>query len=88
MMVSRQGDWIWSRSADEIVMMSPASALYIGLTEVGAYIWELLDHPRSVDDICARVADEFEVTPDRCRPDVETFLRDLEGKGAVSLGVA
>ena len=84
MMIHRKGDWLSERVADELIMMSVAKGLYVGMSEVGACIWEFLEQPRSLDDICAHVAMEFEITPAACRPDVEKFLRELESKDAVS----
>jgi hypothetical protein len=84
-MVSRQGDWLSARVGDELVMMSAASRHYVGLSEVGARIWELIEQPRSLDDVCALLVEEYDVAPDVCRGEVESFLRELMNHGAVAL---
>ena len=63
-MVRRQGDWLSARVGDELVMMSAASRHYVGLSEVGARIWELIEQPRSLDEVCARLVEEYDVAPD------------------------
>jgi hypothetical protein len=87
-MVRKQGDWLAATVGDELVMMSPAEGLYLGLTSVGARIWELIETPVPLDDICARLMAEYDVAPQACRAEVESFLKDLAKHGAVELDPA
>ena len=66
-------------------MMSAEKGNYIGLSEVGARIWELIETPQEVDAVCAQLENEFEVTPEVCRSEVETFLSELVKHGAIAL---
>ncbi len=84
-MVRRQGDWLAAKVGDELVMMSAAKGNYVGLSEVGARIWELIEQPRALDDVCARLQDEYDVTPQMCRDEVATFLKELVKHGAIAL---
>lgn len=83
--VRRQGDWLSAKAGDELVMMSVEKGNYLGLSEIGARIWELIETPTSLDDLCATLVREFEVSPAECRADVEEFLAGLEKHGAVAL---
>lgn len=85
MMVRKQGDWLSAKVGDELVMMSAEKGNYIGLSEVGARIWELIETPQELDAVCAQLLDEFEVTPERCRAEVAAFLNELTTHGAVAL---
>ncbi len=85
MMIERRGDWMSGKLADAMVMMSVDHGTYISLASVGTRIWELIESPRRLEDICAALCDEFDVDADLCRAEVLTFLKDLERKGAVSL---
>jgi len=85
MVVRKQGDWLSAKVGDELVMMSAEKGNYIGLSEVGARIWELLDAPQDVDTVCARLQQEYEVAPETCRAEVESFLNELVKHGAVAL---
>ena len=67
MMVRKQGDWLAAKVGDELVMMSAEKGNYIGLSEVGARIWELIDTPQDLDAVCAHLQNEFEVAPEVCR---------------------
>jgi translation initiation factor IF-2 len=85
MIVRKQGDWLSAKVGDELVMMSAEKGNYIGLSEVGARIWELIEELQEIDAVCARLQDEYEVTPEVCRVEVETFLNELVTHGAVAL---
>jgi len=85
MFVKKQGDWLAAKVGDELVMMSAEKGNYIGLSEVGARIWELIETPQEVDAVCAQLQQEYDVTPDACRAEVETFLSELVKHGAIAL---
>ncbi|HEX4304009.1 MAG TPA: PqqD family peptide modification chaperone [Rhizomicrobium sp.] len=84
-MIRRQGDWLTATVGDELVMMSATKGNYIGLSAVGARVWELIETPQSIDAICAELVKEFDVTPDVCRAEVEAFIADLGKHGAVAV---
>ncbi|MGA7673657.1 MAG: PqqD family protein [Rhizomicrobium sp.] len=83
MIVRRQADWVVAKVGDEAVMMSVRRDKNIGLNEVGVQIWEAIETPRSVDEICRLLMMRFDVTPEICRVEVERFLGELRDNGAV-----
>lgn len=85
MLVRKQGDWLSAKIGDEMVMMSAEKGNYIGLTEVGARIWELIEAPQDVETVCARLQEEYDVAPEICRAEVEAFLNELAKHGAIAL---
>jgi hypothetical protein len=85
-MYRRKDGWLAAYVGDELVMMSAESGAYLGLNEVGAKVWEMIDQPKALPDICSALASEFETTPQACQPEVEAFLIELEARGAVVQG--
>jgi hypothetical protein len=85
MMVSRKGDWLSAKIGEELVMMSASKGNYIGLSDVGSRVWELLETPQEFDALCAQLESEFDVTPEMCRAEVKTFLEDLVKHGAAAI---
>jgi len=81
--IRRAGDWISTRVGDEAMMMSAERGRYIGLTETGARIWDLLVAPRTVEYLCAELCREFDVEPALCRAEVDAFIVDMEKHGAL-----
>ena len=84
-MIERKGDWLSARVGDEIMMMSPEHGKYIGVNEVGARIWELIEAPRDVATVCEELQREFEVSPEICKAEVDSFLAEMEKHGAIVL---
>ena len=85
MVARKQGDWLAAKVGDELVMMSAEKGNYIGLSDVGARIWELIETPQDVDAVCSQLQKEYDVTPEACRTEVETFLNELVKHGAIAL---
>jgi hypothetical protein len=86
-MIRKQGDWMAAKVGEEIVMMSVQKGNYIGLSPVGSRVWELLDTPQSLEALCAQLETEFDVAPDVCRTEVETFIDQLVKHGAAKRDV-
>ena len=57
--------------------MYDSNGLFI-LTELGAFIWDLLPNAESEDDIVAAVLAEYEVDEATARADIQTFLKKLQ----------
>ena len=70
---------------DEVAILDLKSALYFGLNNVGAHIWQLLDEPRSVDQICGAVGEQFDVEPAACQADVLRFLAGMQEAGLIDV---
>jgi hypothetical protein len=67
----------------ELVMMGHEQGEYYGLRDVAASIWQHLAEPRTADELCTLVAQEYDVTAAACRDDVAAFLAELMDKALV-----
>jgi len=54
----------------------------------GTLIWQLLASPKSVSELAAGVAQEFEVDPPQAERDVETFVNEMKAVGLVECRAA
>ena len=88
MRIVRTGDWLTARIGDELVMMSATAGIYLGLTEVGARVWELLETESELDRICEALEREFDVAADVCHAEVEAFVEEMAGRGVVAIAAA
>jgi hypothetical protein len=68
---------------DEVALLNTDRALYFGLKGVGAHIWDRLDKPRTVAELCQDVVTHFDVEPEICRNDVTRFLNSLQEAGLI-----
>ena len=80
-------DQVSSDLDGDAVILNLNSGVYFGLNPVGARVWELLQEPRTVDEICGTVRQEFEVEPDRCRRDLINLLEQMRNEGLVTEGL-
>ncbi len=81
----RRSDLIAARIDDELVMMDPARGLYYALEGVAPMIWELLQSPRSVDELVTEVSRACDVPEKACRDDILAFIAELERLGLIKL---
>ncbi len=70
---------------DTVVMMDVDNGMYYELDPVATRIWRLLETARPVADLCDTLVQEFEVTPDACRRDVEAFLEEAKELGIIEV---
>jgi hypothetical protein len=85
MMIHRDGDWLAAKVGEELVMMSAAKGNYIGLSTVGARIWELIEVPRTIESLCDALVEEYDVDPATCRAEVDSFLATLGQHQAIRI---
>jgi hypothetical protein len=78
-------DQVGSDLGGETVLLGLKSARYYGLQDVGARIWELLQTPIAVANICETICREYDVSPDQCEVDVIRFLDDLAGNELIEV---
>jgi hypothetical protein len=83
--VIRSREHLSAEFGGEIAVAPAASAAPFILESTGAAIWAHMDTPARVDAICEALAEEFDIEPAECAPDVIEFLEDLIGKGLVRI---
>ena len=72
-----------SAVADELVMFDAEAGKYYGLNDVATVIWNLLEEPKTVEELCDLLTEEFDVSIEQCRKDVIKFLPKMREKGLV-----
>jgi len=78
----RSSSIIARRTGDEYVLVpvtnniADMTSMYT-LNETGAFIWDLIDGERSVDQIAAAMVAEYDIDAAMALSDVETYLADL-----------
>ena len=70
---------------DEVVMMSQDQSEYLGLNEVATVIWELVESPCSLSEVCDRLREQFEVSDEQCQAEVITFVKQMNDKGLIEV---
>lgn len=75
--VVRMDDLLTTDLDDETILMSIEQGAYYGMEQTARRVWELVEQPRMVADLCRQLAEEYSVEPAVCERDVIDFLEEL-----------
>lgn len=75
-------------SDTETVMLDIEHGRYYGLRDVGKVVWEQLESPTKISDLCEHLVARFDVDLETCRREVTTFLERLHDQGLVEVSDA
>jgi hypothetical protein len=82
--LSRKGDILHAPlGTEETVMMNVTAGRYHGLNATASRIWELLETPKTIAQVCEQICEEFEVDAQTCETEVLKFVQDLIDNGLV-----
>ena len=70
---------------DEAAILHMSKGIYYGLDPVGARVWNLLQQPRSVEEIRETLVGEYEVESHRCEADLLDLLENLQSEGLIEV---
>jgi predicted transcriptional regulator len=68
---------------DELVMMDASQGQYFGLNAIANLIWQLLEAPKSVDELVKILTQQFDVSELQCRQDTELLIQQLLDKKVI-----
>jgi hypothetical protein len=71
--------------AGEAAILNMKSGVYYGLNEVGAHIWNLIQAPRKVTDICDILLESFDVSAEVCQGETISLLQGMLAHGLIEV---
>ena len=74
----RKPDVISSKLEDQLVMMDIEKGKYFSMNPVASKVWELLEEPSSVNELCDKLLNEFEVSKEQCFNEVLELLGKMK----------
>lgn len=83
--IVRSQDVLSTRIDDELVLMSINEGLYFGLDAIGADIWDRLETPVRVSDLCAALVNDYQEDAAVIERDVLELLRRLAGRALITV---
>lgn len=81
--VRRHRDLLTQVLDDDLLMADLETGHYFGLAKVGRRIWELLEQPASIAQLCEQLQAEYAVEPQACEREVLQFLTELLQDGLI-----
>ncbi|TNE55630.1 MAG: PqqD family protein [Bacteroidetes bacterium] len=70
-------DLISTKLDEELIMLDIDQGKYFGLNPVAVRIWELIESPKSLDELCEALLQEYEVSPALCQQDTAVHLEEM-----------
>jgi hypothetical protein len=70
---------------DEAAILNLNNSVYYGVNPVGARVWNLLQQPRSVQELRDALLGEYEVEADRCERDLLDLLEKMRSEGLIEV---
>jgi hypothetical protein len=77
---------IFAELDGEAVLLDIDTGIYYGLDQVGTEIWGLLQQGKNEDEIVRQLNEEYDVDLAQLRPDVVSFLAELQDHGLALSG--
>ena len=75
--LAKNHDIIESHLDDEIVLMSIGKSNYYGLKTTSLRIWELLEKPQRLEELCQTLQKEYDAPPGNIEKDVMKFVQEM-----------
>lgn len=69
----------------ETAILQLSDGVYYGLDAVGTRVWELIQRPIKVRDLCDQLVAEFEVELERCTEDILQLMAELDAVGLIRI---
>ena len=76
---------IVSNMGEEKVMLSVQNGKYYNLGEIGGEIWDLIESPKSVNEVISSLLNVYDVTQAECEEQVLSFLEHLFNEKLIEL---
>ena len=75
--IAQKEDLIAADLDDEVMMMSLETNSYFAINSVGSDIWQAIQQPKTVAEICALLQATYDVDYETCLSETHTFLQYL-----------
>jgi hypothetical protein len=81
----RNNETISGRLHDELVIMDIDKGKYFSMNPVATYIWDLLEAPIGLENLCLKLMEDYEVAADQCQTDTQVYLDDMLKLGLITV---
>jgi hypothetical protein len=70
----------WREAEGQVIALDLPGGLYLTINRSGAVLWPMLQEGATRDQLVNRLAEEFDLPPERARADVDAWLAALEAQ--------
>ena len=83
--VKRAGEQVSCDLPGEVIILGLKSGAYYGLDGIGALVWNLIEEPKTFEEICSSVMVKYNIESEHCENDLITLLEGLEEQGLLGI---
>jgi len=76
-LITRSSEIVHTDMDGEVVMMSIEQGEYYGIDQIGSHIWNMLEEESSIEALCSRLCQRYDVDAKQCQQDVIRFLEKM-----------
>jgi hypothetical protein len=69
----------------EVAILQLKSGVYFGLNPVGAWIWDLIQAPKTVNQVRDAMLQRYDVDPEQCERDLQALLQELAAADLIEI---
>lgn len=73
----RNENTVSGRLYEEIVMMDMDKGKYFSLNPVATSIWDFLEKPLTLDALCEKLMNEYDVPAEQCKTETGAHLKEM-----------
>ena len=79
----RNNESVSGKLQDEQVILDIEKGKYFSLNPVATLIWEILEQPLSVDHLCKKLLEEYDVETEKCRVETTDYIEEMIKNGLI-----
>ena len=70
---------------NQMAILNLKSGIYYGLDSVGSRVWELVQTPRRMEELEAKLLAEFDVQPGKLQPELRGLCQSMSDAGLIEI---
>ena len=83
--ITASPNYLATTVGERVVILDVPAGVYYGLDAVGAYVWSLIQQPRTVTEVRDLLLEEFDVESAVCMAELQDLLQQLAAKGLIQV---
>ena len=84
-LISRVDGKISTEIDGETVILDMESGVYVGLDDIGTFVWSLMEEGISLQNLLNETLLEYDVESQQCLDDLQEFLSELVDGGFIAV---
>ena len=83
--IRRNSELLEAEVEGELIGLHVDNGTCYGFNATATRIWSLIEQPKSLDEICSALTQEFDVDRASCQQEVTTLLSELQAEGLIEV---